>query len=122
MCCCHLIGLSGVTITTEKTIRITLSPHGGQLCFFVVVNKNGGRSRLIRKKDGFSFNGGVVYSLFCGAVVHHFPRKVWISSGWLGWSAPKKLIFGKLIHVKSGSAWIDNFKLKFCNITWFPCA
>jgi len=72
-----------------------MSPHGGQLSFFVAVNKNGGPNRLIRK-DGFSFNGGIVYSLFCGAVVHHFYRKVWISSGWLGWPAPKKLIFGKL--------------------------
>lgn len=60
-----------------------MSPHGGQLFFFVAVNKNGGRTRLNRekrgvapKKDGFSFNGVVVYSLFCGPIVHYFRRKV----------------------------------------------
>lgn len=74
-----------------------MSPHSGQLRFFVAVNKNGGRNRIVAaKKDGFSFDGVVVYSLFCGPIVHHFRRKVRVSSGWLDWSVPKKRIFGKL--------------------------
>ena len=46
MSCCHLIGLTVVPITTRKTIRITMSQHGGQLCHFVAENKNGGRNRV----------------------------------------------------------------------------
>lgn len=73
-----------------------MSLYSGQLCFFVVINKNGGWNRIVLvKKDGFFFDGVVVYFFFCGFIVYYFCWKVRVLLGWLDWFVLKKCIFGK---------------------------